>query len=159
VYVFDNVPDTLFRGYKFGSNNTSKTNFVRAAVTVSAPQMREWRVTPILRRKTASREEMFYHCHEFHAPSRPGAPGERAKLAPGLEEFWDSIISTPLALADLVVEHETPFPLTVATTPRYYISATYRPLDRRSKSVLYFRSDDDRRHAAIVLNSSLPYLW
>jgi len=159
VYVFDNVPDTLFRGYKFGSNNTSKTNFVRAAVTVSAPQMREWRVTPILRWNTASREEMFSRCHDFLAPRRLGPHGEWAKLAPGLEAFWDSIISTPRTLADLLVEHETPFPLTVATTPRYYISATYRPLDRRSKSVLYFRSDDDRRHAAIVLNSSLPYLW
>src|SRR5699024_11645418 len=97
VYVFGHVPDTLFRGYKFGSNNTSKTNFVRAAVTVSAPQMREWRVTPILRWNTASREEMFSRCHEFLAPRRLGPHGEWAKLAPGLEEFWDSIISTPRA--------------------------------------------------------------
>lgn len=159
VYVFDNVPDTLFRGYKFGSNNTSKTNFVRAAITVSSPRMNRWRLTPILRWSTSSRRRMFAECHGYLTERRIGPHGEWAKLAPGLEGVWEALQGSPQRLDDLVVEDPTPFRLTVATTPRYYISATFRPLDRRSKAVLNFRCEDDRERAALVLNSSLPYLW
>lgn len=159
VYVFDNVPDTLFRGYKFGSNNTSKTNFVRAAITVAAPGASEWLITPILRWTTDSRARMFTACHSFLSPRRIGPHGEWAKLPSALHRTWDSLTGVERSLADLVVPEETPFRLTVATTPRYYISATTRTLDRSSKAVLHFRTADDRDRASVVLNSSLPYLW
>lgn len=159
VYVFDNVPDTLFRGYKFGSNNTSRTNFVRAAVTVAAPGSRPWQITPILRWSVSSRRTMFARAEEFLSPRRLGPHGEWAKLPPGLAPVWEELLRTPQTIADLLADGETPFSLTVATTPRYYISATFRPLDRRSKAVLHFRSAPDRDRAALVLNSSLPYLW
>lgn len=159
VYVFDNVPDTLFRGYKFGSHNTSKTNFVRAAITVVTPGAAEWLLTPILRWTTDSRGRMFDTCHEFLSPRRIGPHGEWAKLPSPLHPVWERLTGMTCTLADLVVEEETPFRLTVATTPRYYISATTRPLDRASKAVLHFRSAADRDRASIVLNSSLPYLW
>lgn len=159
VFVFDNVPDTLFRGYKFGSSNTSKTNFVRAAVTVASPIGTGWQVTPILRWSAASRPEMFARCHEFLTPRRIGPNGEWAKIAPAFEEFWKAMSKAPARLSDLAVAEQTAFSLTVATTPRYYISASFRPLNRRSKAVLHFRTEADRERAAIVLNSSLPYLW
>lgn len=159
IYVFDNVPDTLFRGYKFGSHNTSKTNFVRAAITVVTPCATEWLLTPILRWTTESRSQMFARCHEFLSPRRVGPHGEWAKLPSPLHPTWEFLTGIDLTLADLVTEEESPFRLTVATTPRYYISATTRPLDRSSKAVLHFRTAGDRDHASIVLNSSLPYLW
>lgn len=159
VYVFDNVPDTLFRGYKFGSTNTSKTNFVRAAITVCSPSHDRWRITPIIRWRSASRAKMFANCASLLSDLRKGRRGEWAKLAPGLESLWDWLVQAPQTIGDLVVKHATPHSLTVALTPRYYISASYRPLNRGSKAVLHFRTEEDRDRAALVLNSSIPYIW
>lgn len=159
VVVFDNVPDTLFRGYKFGSHNTSKTNFVRAAVTVCAPEMHGWRVTPIIRWQAADRTVMFQQCQELLEPRRIGPHGEWVKVPPSLGTVWDGLASETQTLADLVVDEETEFRLDVALTPRYFVSATYRGLDRTSKAVLHFATPEDCGRAAIVLNSSIPYLW
>ena len=159
IYVFDNVPDTLFRGYKFGSNNTSKTNFVRAAVTVCEPKVDGWKITPIIRWQAAARARMFDECGLLLAPRRLGPHGEWAKLGPGLEGVWDMLLSESETLRDLVTSAATEYTLDVGLTPRYYISATHRTLDRGSKATLHFRSAADRDRAAVVLNSSVPYLW
>ena len=159
VLVFDNVPDTLFRGYKFGSNNTSKTNFVRAAITVCVPDAERWRVTPIIRWQAADRALMFEQCLDLLTPRKIGPHGEWVKIGPGLETVWDTLSDEVETLADLVISEETEFSLEVALTPRYFISATFRSLNRSSKAVLYFSTAEDRDRAAIVLNSSVPYLW
>lgn len=159
IFVFDNVPDTLFRGYKFGSNNTSKTNFVRAAVTVCKPEADGWQVTPIIRWQAAARTRMFEDCASLLAPRRLGPHGEWAKLGPGLEGVWDALLRASETLRDLVTTYPTEYTLDVGLTPRYYISATHRTLDRGSKATLHFKSARDRDRAAIVLNSSVPYLW
>lgn len=159
IFVFDNVPDTLFRGYKFGSNNTSKTNFVRAAITVCAPGQTSWMITPILRWQAAAREAMFRDCPRLLAPLRVGPHGEWAKLGPGMEKIWDTLVESDTTIGDLVVNEETEWSLDVGLTPRYYISATFRTLDRGSKATLHFRTEDARNRAALVLNSSVPYLW
>lgn len=159
VFVFDNVPDTLFRGYKFGSKNTSRTNFVRAAITVSAPHFDGWSVTPILRWQLRSRKEMFKKAPSMLNPMVEGPNGEWAKLPPGFQETWERLRESPQVLSDLLSEKETPNRLDVALTPRYFISASARPLDRVSKATLYFESAEERDRAALVLNSSIPYLW
>lgn len=159
VIVFDNVPDTLFRGYKFGSLNTSKTNFVRAAITVCRPSSTEWRITPILRWRAVSRARMFEGCTSLLAPRRIGPDGEWAKLHSDLIGVWDTLRATPRTIADLTVSKRTRWKLTVPTTPRYYISASFSDLERGSKSELYFRTEHDRDHAALVLNSDIPLLW
>ncbi|WFR65840.1 Eco57I restriction-modification methylase domain-containing protein [Curtobacterium flaccumfaciens] len=159
IYVFDNVPDTLFRGYKFGSNNTSKTNFVRAAVTVCKPEADEWKVTPIIRWQASARATMFDECGSLLVPRRIGPHGEWAKLGPGLERIWDALLLESTTIKDLVTPEVTKYRLDVGLTPRYYISATHRKLDRGSKATLFFGSKEDRDRAAVVLNSSVPYLW
>lgn len=159
VIAFDNVPDTLFRGYKFGSSNTSKTNFVRAAITVCSPEMDQWKTTPIIRWRAASRQRMLAGCTDLLAPRLIGPHGEWIKTAPGLEAVWETLESAQQTLADLLVDRETEYRLTVAMTPRYYISAAFRDLNRGSKTVLHFANERDRDRAALVLNSSIPYLW
>jgi len=159
IYVFDNVPDTLFRGYKFGSNNTSKTNFVRAAVTVCKPDSVRWRLTPIIRWQASARASMFKECGTLLAPRRLGPHGEWAKLGPGLERVWDALLLESSKIQDLVTSEVTEYKLDVGLTPRYFISATQRTLNRGSKATLFFRSIEDRDRAAVVLNSSVPYLW
>lgn len=159
IYVFDNVPDTLFRGYKFGSANTSKTNFVRAAITVASSKTQSWKITPILRWKSVSRNRMFQKSHLLLSERRNGPNGEWVKIPSGFEKTWDEISRSSRRMSDIIVKEQTPYSLTVATTPRYYISASFRDLSRRSKAVLYFSSEHERNRAAIVLNSSLPYIW
>lgn len=159
VFVFDNVPDTLFRGYKFGSTNTSKTNFVRAAITVCAPGVQGWSLTPIIRWKALNRAKMFQLAPTLLTPRHLGPSGEWVKIHPDLAQLWESLSATRTVLSDLVVPRKTEFSLCVATTPRYYISAAYRDLRRASKVTLYFANEDERDRAALVLNSSIPYLW
>ncbi|TDP73624.1 N-6 DNA methylase [Brachybacterium sp. AG952] len=159
IFVFDNVPDTLFRGYKFGSSNTSSTNFVRAAITVCAPERDAWAVTPIIRWKTANRARMFAMAPDLLAARKIGPADEWVKLPSALAELWDRLSSAPLRLKHLVVPEITEYSLTIGMTPRYYISAAYRDLERGSKAVLHFRTAEDRDRAALVLNSSVPYLW
>lgn len=159
IFVFDNVPDTLFRGYKYGSNNTSKTNFVRAAVTVCTSTLPEWEITPIIRWTAATRSIMFANCSSLLVPRRIGPNGEWAKITPGMQSAWDTLIRSDTKIGDMTVKNPTEWALDVALTPRYYISAARRRLNRGSKATLYFESQEDRDRAAIVLNSSIPYLW
>lgn len=159
VYVFDNVPDTLFRGYKFGSSNTSSTNFVRAAITVCAAEDSTWQVTPIIRWRSANRARIFDLAPSLLTERQLGPDGEWVKLPPALAAMWKGLSAQETTLRDLVVKHETPYSLTVGMTPRYYISAAYRDLDRGSKATLYFPTEQARDQAALTLNSSIPYLW
>jgi len=159
VLVFDNVPDTCFRGFKYGSTNSSKTNFVRAAITVSAPADREWKVTPILRWAARSRRNLWLTAREFLVPRRTGPSGEWAKVMPGTEGVWDALATASETLGTLVTSTPTPFRLEIASTPRYYVSASKRPLQRTSKHTLYFPSEHTMDKAYILLNSSLPYWW
>lgn len=159
VFVFDNIPDTLFRGYKHGSDNTSTTNFVRAAVTVCAPNASAWEVTQILRWKSTSRTTMFDRCPELLGARHLGPGGQWAKVGAHLEPVWRELNRQDTVLADLVCSTPTEYWLEVASTPRYYISASMRHLARGSKIGLYFSSGEDRDRAALALNSSIPYLW
>lgn len=159
VFVYDNVPDTLFRGYKFGSSNTSTTNFVRAAITVCNPKMETWRMTPIIRWQSKHRQSMIEQCSQLLTERRIGPHGEWAKISPGTGPVLDELTRQPVTVSTLTTKEETEFSLDVPLTPRYYISATYRSLERGSKETLYFRSSEDRDRVALVLNSSVPYLW
>lgn len=159
VIVFDNVPDTCFRGYKYGSTNTSTTNFVRAAITISSAEHTTWTVTPILRWAARSRVRMFHGARTKLVPLRRAPGGEWAKVMPGTEGVWDALTPRSETLRSLVSPEPTAFRLEVAATPRYYVSGTTRDLDRGSKHVLHFRTRADFERAYLILNSSLPYWW
>ncbi len=159
IFSFDNVPDTIFRGYKFGSSNTSTTNFVRAAVTVCSPSMGEWKTTPIVRWKSSSRGRMFLNVQNLLSRMFVGPGEEWTKVPPGFEDVWKILDSCSEKIGDIVTSSVTPYHLSVALTPRYYISAAFQDLRRGSKEILYFRTKEDRDRAAAVLNSSIPYFW
>lgn len=159
VYVFDNVPDTFFRGYKYGSTNTSTTNFVRAAVTVCTPSDQEWWITPIMRWQAVDRPRLWQSVEQMLSPRLIGPHGQWVKLLPGTHTLWENLSKSRRTLRDLLVSKPTPFRLDIALTPRYYISAAFRSLERGSKVTLYFPDEGARDLAALVLNSSLPYLW
>ena len=159
VFVFDNVPDTIFRGFKFGSTNTSSTNFVRVAMTVCPPTATQWLITPIIRWQSRDRGKLWTSLPHMLTPRMLGPHGEWAKLLPDTQEMWARLLTQPQTIRKLTVKKPTPYRLDVGLTPRYYISAAYRELDRGAKATLYFPDAQSMNRAAIVLNSSLPYLW
>src|SRR5690625_5214914 len=102
---------------------------------------------------------MFAMAPDLLAERKTGPANEWVKLPSALAGLWDRLSDAPVRLQDLVVPEATEYSLTIGLTPRYYISAAYRDLERGSKAVLHFRAAEDRDRAALALNSSVPYLW
>lgn len=114
----------------------------------------------------------------FLVPLRRAPGGEWAKLMPGTEAVWDALCgpeglaqpgsedsdANARCLADLLVvgspeDGESLYRLWVASTPRYYVSASKKPLQRSSCHVLTFQSPEAKNQAYLLLNSSLAYWW
>lgn len=159
VYCFDNVPDNIFSGFKFGSLNTNTANSTRAGVIVArnASTVRH-RITPLLRWRSYERAHMFALASQFLTKvsfSETVFP----KVGKELISLYQEVQTFERKLGDLLSERESGYSLQVPTTPRYFISANKRPVCRTSFRVLYFHSANDRDIAYILLNSSYMYWW
>lgn len=154
AFVFDNMPSSLFVGYKFGSSNTNTKNSVRASVTSSSPGDGSWRTTPWIRWTSANRREMFDRAPSLLVDTDAAS---FHKPMPETAALYERLRSAS-RIGDLVVK-TGPYRLTVASTPRYYVSASRRSLDRSNKIELCFETQADADLAYVVLNSSLPYWW
>lgn len=166
VYCFDNVPDTIFRGVKFGSPNSNRANSTRAAVLVGtalgaagAPATPRLRITPLLRWRAHERAALFASADDFLGELPADAGRAFPKVAAALAPLHRRLLAEPLTVGHLLTREVTPFSLDVPITPRYFLSAVRRDLDRGHVHRLYFRSADDQDRAAVVLNSSLAYWW
>lgn len=160
VYTFDNMPTRLFKDFKYGSTNTSQHNQVRASIIVSSPSMDHWSATPMVRWSAASRMRMLQGVETLLAPmSQIEYQGRWGRIPKGTERIQKILGDTHSTLNDLVSKEETEWSLQVASTPRYYITATPRELRRGNKHVLYFPSEEEWKIALLYLNSALPYWW
>ncbi|MFH1178461.1 MAG: N-6 DNA methylase [bacterium] len=158
VYCFDNVPDNIFSGVKFGSGNTNKANSTRAGVIVArkAPNYTH-RITPLLRWRSHERDQMLALAHTFLTETS-FTKEIFPKVSKELQPLYNSVLSFD-KLQQLVVTNPTSYQLQVPTTPRYFISANKQPVHRTSFKTLYFESKEDIDRAYIVLNSSYMYWW
>lgn len=77
-YTFDNVPDTVFSGVKFGSVNTNVRNSTRAAILVAKEVGTEHRSTPLLRWPKRERERLFENLDSFL--TEPSSPSKRPSV-------------------------------------------------------------------------------
>lgn len=159
VYCFDNVPDNIFSGFKFGSLNTNTANSTRAGVIVarSSSTVRH-RITPLLRWRSHERAHMLASASQFLTKvsfSEMVFP----KIGKELVSLYREVQAFEKKLGDLLSQRESNYPLQVPTTPRYFISANKRPVYRTSFRILYFHSANDRDMAYILLNSSYMYWW
>ena len=163
VYCFDNVPDNVFRGVKFGSQNSNRVNSTRAAVLVGragdpdAP--RRHRITPLLRWRAHERDDLFAAADRFLADLQPDELRAFPKVGAALIPLHQRLIASTTTIGDLLVSGETDYRLEVPVTPRYFLSAVRRVLDRGHVHRLFFATPEDRDRAAVVLNSSLAYWW
>jgi hypothetical protein len=163
VYCFDNVPDNVFRGVKFGSQNSNRVNSTRAAVLVgltgSAEAPRRHRITPLLRWRAHERADLFAAADDFLAPLQPDEDRAFPKVGAALVPLHRAMLECDTIVRDLVVPGPTAYPLDVPVTPRYFLSAVKRVLDRGHVHRLYFPTEAARDRASVVLNSSLAYWW
>jgi hypothetical protein len=163
VYCFDNVPDNVFRGVKFGSQNSNRVNSTRAAVLVGlvgegdAP--RRHRITPLLRWRAHERADLFAAADDFLADLQADEDRAFPKVGAALVPLHRAMLECDTTIRDLVASGPTAYPLDVPVTPRYFLSAVKRVLDRGHVHRLYFRDPEARDRAAVVLNSSLAYWW
>ncbi len=159
IFCFDNVPDTFFRGYKFGSSNTNTVNSTRAAVSVCNPKEKEpgLFITPLIRWRSNERDQVFVRASEL-LTEIPKYAEKFPKISSSLLELYNEVMLWP-RLTSLTSQSESSFFLNVPSTPRYFISATKRELKRSSIRQIYFVSEEARDYAYLALNSSLTYWW
>lgn len=159
VYCFDNVPDNIFSGFKFGSLNTNTANSTRAGVIVarSSSTVRH-RITPLLRWRSHERERMFATARQF-LTEVTFTSDVFPKIGRELKSLYEKVRTFDDKLGSLIVPQSTPHTLQVPTTPRYFISANKTPVQRTSYRTLYFKSVRDLDCAYVLLNSSYMYWW
>jgi hypothetical protein len=157
IYAFDNVPDTIFKGFKFGSQNTNTSNSTRAAITVMDKGSSKTAITPLLRWRAAERSAMFDAAQNMltdFTPTKSIFP----KCGSALKPFFDAL-SHKSALKTLLSSTPTEWKLTVPASPRYFTPAVKRDLSRSSAKTIYFKDEDSLNKAYLLLNSSVFYWW
>lgn len=160
IYCFDNVPDNIFRGVKFGSQNSNSVNSTRPAILVGVTDSEEprFRITPLMRWRTNERAVLFSCMDEMLAVIEPDA-SVFPKVWPNHAKLFKRLSRCKTTLSSLTVREPTEFILHVPTTPRYFITASKRSLDRSSMKTIYFRTEKDLNLAYVVLNSDIAYWW
>lgn len=157
IYAFDNIPGNLFFGVKFGSQNSNSANSMRAAITVARQGKRELKITSLLRWKTSERSELFKNINKFLA-----SVDTRFDFFPKVSsvhiKLFNEVVDLP-RLEKYISNKSTNFPLYVPSSPRYFISALKKRVERSSMKVLYFEDEMSRNRAYLLLNSSFMYWW
>ncbi len=160
IYCFDNVPDTIFRGVKFGSTNTNKVNSIRAGIIVakSESKFRSFKITPLLRWRTKERTKMLERIDDYLTLVEP-CVDVFPKIQKELLPLYYEVKKVKKSLAHLVSIRLTQYKLIIPTTPRYFISALRTKVNRCSFRTLYFYNKKDYDLVYLLLNSSYTYWW
>jgi len=160
IYCFDNVPDTIFRGIKFGSTNTNKANSIRAGIIVAKAESKSpsFKITPLLRWRTQERPKMLKHIDDYLTNVEPN-PDIFPKIQKDLLPLYNEVKRIKKCLRHIVSPHPTRYRLIVPSTPRYFISALRKEVKRSSFRILYFYNKREYDLAYLLLNSSFAYWW
>jgi len=157
IYCFDNVPDSIFKGVKFGSTNTNHANSVRAAIMVAGSNLKGRKITSLLRWRTAQRKEMFAKLDDFLSEVKL-TPIFFPKVSSYFADLYNSL-NLNRTIGNIVSTKPTKYALYIPSSPRYFISALKTPVKRSSIKTLYFRNEEEYNKAYILLNSSITYWW
>ncbi len=160
VYCFDNVPDNIFRGIKFGSKNTNTVNSTRAGIIVAKQggNKQMFRITPLLRWRARERQKFLDSVDDFLVQIEP-REDMFPKVQKDLLPLYEFAMTQRKTLVHFLSPRPTQYKLIVPSTPRYFISALKRSVDRSSFKTLYFYSEREMNVAYLLLNSSYMYWW
>lgn len=158
VMCFDNIPDSIFKGIKYGSTNTNTANSTRAAIIVAQTGSKhKHQITPLLRWKTSERSTMFSKIDNQLSETVFDEKLWLKQYKNLLPLYKEAHAWKPLK--DFLATGKTEYEITIPTTPRYFISATLRNLTRSSYTKIYFNDKETRDIIYLLLNSSIPYWW
>ncbi|MBM2820566.1 MAG: hypothetical protein HW405_326 [Candidatus Berkelbacteria bacterium] len=160
IYCFDNVPDNIFKGIKFGSKNTNRANSTRAGIIIAKQSNNKqvFRITPLLRWRVKERQKLLVSLDDFLVRIEP-SEDLFPKLQKNLLPLYRFVKNQKKILLHLVSNRPTPYKLIIPSTPRYFISALKHPVKRSSYKILYFYSQKEMDIAYLLLNSSYMYWW
>jgi len=160
IYCFDNVPDNIFRGIKFGSKNSNTTNSTRAGIIVAhqSKGRQTFRITPLLRWRAKERQKLLNSIDDFLSEITP-RDDIFPKVQKDLLSLYEITKKKHKMLAHLISRDKTQYKLIVPSTPRYFISALKKSVERSSFKTLYFYNEQERDIAYLLLNSSYMYWW
>lgn len=156
IFCFDNVPDNVFKGIKFGSKNSNTANSTRAAIIV-AQKKGSHQITPLMRWKSEERKSFLLRVDEFLCKAKL-EENIFPKVHPELSKCYNSVLSNN-RLNTLLSKKVTNFVLYAPSTPRYFLSATKKVLNRTGVKKLYFNNEEDMNYCYLLLNSSFSYWW
>lgn len=159
IYCFDNVPGNLFKGFKFGSKNSNKSNSIRAAITVASEgRSKSHRITSLMRWKSEDRAKLLSNAKVFLARvsfSEHFFP----KVNSVFKDLFHEMTKPGTQTVGDLLSPDGQYGLYIPSSPRYFISALKSPVDRVSMHLLKFPNIESRDRAYLVLNSSLAYWW
>lgn len=163
IYSFDNVPSPLFCGRKKGVFNSNTSNSVRAAITLIDKNKHGFRLSPMIRFKSEERIELFSDIEKLLGEKIYTQSYVWTKIPKTLEGLVDTMKDSTYKVSDFIekdkAKQDKRLQLTIPQTPRYFISATSRDLDRTSKIIIYAKDEASFYKLYLIINSSFSYLW
>lgn len=164
IFSFDNVPCPLFNGKKEGVFNTNNANGVRASIsnlhrkTENSPQ--GFRLSHLIRFKSEQREKII---NEKFLESTLGEIRQDLacpiKAFKSLEKFAFGILEDHFELQELLSDSSNEFSICVATSARYFISASKLQQKRSGFFELFAKDKKSFDLLYALLNSSYCYMW
>lgn len=164
IYSFDNIPCPLFNGRKQGVFNTNNANGVRASIShlhrKNAGTESGFRLTHLIRFRSEQRHSVinrdFLNSQLCETRQDLRLP---VKAFKSLEDFAFNILKDSYKLENLLSEKPTKYYLCVATSARYFISASSLKQKRSGFFELYAKDKKSFNLLYALLNSSYCYMW
>lgn len=156
-YNFDNVPGNIFRGIKFGYQNTNKANSIRPTIIINNDNYKTNKITSLLKWRTIQRKELLENIDKDLSAITLN-DDIFPKVGKCYQDFYNSIKNNN-NLETIISSNPTDYVLYIPSTPRYYISASKRKLHRKSIKRIYFDNEEKLNIAYVLLNSAYFYWW
>ena len=141
LYHFDSIPGHIFDDAD-----------VRVSIIIAHNNSKERKTTSQIRWKSDKRKEMIDNLD--------------SNLDEGIfteNIFYKTSKNTIHLINDDVLKNyivkKSDYPIYITSTPRYFITASSKKLDRSGQIEIFMKDEDSYKRALIILNSSYLYWW
>jgi len=141
LYNFDSIPGHIF-------NDAD----VRVSIIMAHNKSNERRTTTQIRWQSKKREEMLLNIDD-NLDDAIFTENIFYKTSPNTTHLIHND-----TLSNYIVEKSN-YPLYVTNSPRYFITASSKKLDRKGQIEIFLKDEDTYNKALIMLNSSYLYWW
>lgn len=142
LYHFDNIPGCIFYDAR-----------VRVSIIIVHNNNDDRRTTGIIRWKSSDRKKMLENI-EDNIDDAIFTENIFYKTLKNTKKY----IQTTRLLSNYLSDHSE-YPLYIANSPRYFISASTEKLDRTGQIEIFMKDLESYNKALILLNSSYLYWW